>query len=134
MSTNLNLFNPARGPALRDIFNDDTSLGQWTPRIDLSECNAYYQIKSELPGLKKEDIKITFENNVLNISGEKFEEKGDVEKTYHRVERIYGKFSRSISLGNDVDPESIEAEYKNGLLEIKIQKKSEVQPKQININ
>jgi HSP20 family protein len=133
MSTTLELLNPVRDFTFRNFLLDDASIGQWTPRVDVVEANTYYQISAELPGIEKSQVKITFENNTLNISGEKIKENKDNDKTYHKVERYYGKFDRSIYLGNQVTVDKIDAEFKNGLLIVNVIKKPEAQPQKIEI-
>jgi HSP20 family protein len=133
MSATLELFNPVRDFSLRNFLVDETSLGQWTPRIDVIETDSNYQIDAELPGLSKSDVKITFENNTLVLSGEKVRDSEHKEQSYHKVERSFGKFSRSVYLGNDVEVEKIDAQFNNGLLKVVVLKKPEAQPRQINI-
>lgn len=105
----------------------------WTPPIDLSETNDKFTIKAEIPGIDPKEIDISVNNNTLLIKGEKKEEKEEKGKNYYRMERRYGSFSRSIDLPASVDTNKVSAEYKNGVLEINLQKKEEVKPKQINV-
>jgi HSP20 family protein len=133
MTTPLNLFNPVREFSLRNFLVDDASIGHWAPRVDVVETKTQYEISAELPGLDKEEVKITFENNTLELSGEKVREKYDNDNTYHKLERVYGKFNRSVYLGNDVEVNSIDAAFKNGLLKITVLKKPEALPKEIAI-
>jgi len=103
------------------------------PAVDLEENDDAFMITAELPGMDKKDIHITFENNVLSISGEKKAEKEMKEENFHRLERSYGKFQRSFELPGYVDREKIDADYKDGVLTITIPKAEEAKPKQIEV-
>lgn len=111
----------------------DGTSAVWAPAVDIREDVDNYFVEAELPGMKKEEIEIELENNVLSIRGErKFERKQDSEN-YHFVERSYGTFYRSFSLPKNVDGENISAEYKDGVLHVAIPKKDEVKPKKVEI-
>ncbi len=105
----------------------------WTPKVDIYETDSSYVLNAELPGLTKEDISIDINDSTLTLKGErKFEEK--VEKdNYVRVERSYGSFSRSFVLSDDVAPDGITANYKEGVLEVTLPKKEEAKPKDIKV-
>ncbi len=103
------------------------------PAVDLEETEDAFKITAELPGMTKKDIKITLENNVLSISGEKKAEREEKDKNYHRVERSYGKFHRAFELPGAVNRDKIEAEYKDGILSISVPKTEEAKPKQIEV-
>ncbi len=103
------------------------------PAVDLEETEDAFKITAELPGMTKKDIKITLENNVLSISGEKKAEKETKDKNFHRVERSYGKFHRAFELPGAVNRDKIEAEYKDGILSISVPKTEEAKPKQIEV-
>ena len=107
----------------------------WLPPVDIYETDAHeFVIKAELPDMKREDIHLTFENNVLTLRGErKFEQ--DVKRdNFHRVERSYGSFSRSFTLPNTVDAARISASYKDGVLTIRLPQREEAKPKQIEVS
>ena len=103
------------------------------PAVDLEETEDAFKITADLPGMTKKDIKITLENNVLSISGEKKAEREEKDKNYHRVERSYGKFHRAFELPGAVNRDKIEAEYKDGILSISVPKTEEAKPKQIEV-
>ncbi len=107
--------------------------GSWIPPIDLSETGDKVTVKTEIPGIDPKEIDISIQDNTLIIKGEKKAEKEEKDKNYYRMERRYGSFSRSISLPASVDVNKITAECKNGVLEINLQKKEEVKPKQISV-
>jgi HSP20 family protein len=107
--------------------------GIWIPVIDIEEDNENFIVKAELPGLKREDVKISVRGNLLTISGERKQEEETKNKTYHRVERSYGKFSRTISLPSEVDMNKIKAVYKDGVLIITLPKPETLKPKEIEV-
>lgn len=110
-----------------------TETGMWLPPIDLSETNDKITVKAEIPGIDPKDIDISIQDNTLFLKGEKREEKEEKGKNYYRIERQYGSFSRSVVLPATVNTDKVTAECKNGVLEITLQKKEEVKPKQISI-
>lgn len=101
--------------------------------IDLSETGDKVIVKAEIPGVDPKDINISIRDNTLLINGEKKEEMEEKGKTFYRMERAYGSFSRTIDLPSSVDPDKVTAECKNGVLEITMEKKEAVKPKQIPI-
>ncbi|HHJ53651.1 MAG TPA: Hsp20/alpha crystallin family protein [Caldithrix abyssi] len=122
---------------IRDVFSPEVRLfediSHVVPLIDMEETDDAFNITAELPGMKKEDIKITFQDNILTISGEKKTEEKREEKNFHRMERSFGKFSRSIGIPAGVVLDKIDAEYKNGVLYIHIPKAEEAKTKKIDI-
>ncbi len=117
----------------RSFFDNYTQDESWMPLVDIEETKSDFIIKAELPGLKKDDIKINLDDNVLTIEGERKSEKEDKEKTYHRIERFYGKFYRAISLPKGIDENNIKAKFENGLLEITLPKSEKIKSKNIEI-
>ena len=105
----------------------------WSPMVDIEESNGNLVVKAELPGMKKDDIKVSVHDNVLSVSGERRQEKETKEKTFHRVERYYGKFMRSIALPKEVNADTIKATYKDGVLNITLQKPESMKPKDIDV-
>ena len=105
----------------------------WNPPVDVHEENNQIFVKVEVPGIDEKDLRVSFEDGVLTVTGERqFERKDD--RNYHRIERAYGSFSRSFTLPRSADATQIKAEYRSGVLEIVIPKKEESQPRQIRIN
>ncbi len=111
----------------------EESSGLWSPVVDIEEDNENFLVKVELPGLKKEDIKISVRGNLLSVSGERKQETETKEKTFHRIERSYGKFSRNITLPADVDADKVKATYKDGILAITLSKPETMKPKEIDV-
>ncbi len=105
----------------------------WTPRVDIREEENRLVVAADIPGVDPKDVEVTYEDGVLNVSGERSsgsESKGD---GYYRVERHFGKFSRSFKLPSTVDAENISASGKNGVLEISIPKTEKAKPRRIEI-
>ena len=144
--TALNVRNPwnafeAFNRAFSPLFNGESSTAPenenvtraWAPRVDILENETAYQVTAELPGVKKEDVEITVENNLLTLKGERKFEKDVNKEQYHRIERAYGSFLRSFSLPNRVAQDQVQAKFENGLLLITIPKVPEARPKKIEI-
>lgn len=113
---------------------DQSALTTWAPAVDIYETENELVLKADLPEIEEKDLDVRVENNMLTIRGErKFEQKLK-EENYLRVERSYGSFSRSFSLPNIINTESIKAEYKNGTLTVEMPKRAESKPKQVKIN
>jgi HSP20 family protein len=112
---------------------DEPTRRRWMPALDVTETEDAYQIDVEVPGLRPEDINVTVDQGMLTIQGERRseEEKGD--RSYHRVERHYGAFRRSISLPRDVDASKVEANYDNGVLRLRVPKTAGGQAKRIEV-
>jgi HSP20 family protein len=111
-----------------------TSRGNWVPPVDIYETEGHdLVIKVELPDVNREDVQVTVENNTITIKGNK-NFPGDVkEEQFRRVERRYGSFVRSFTLPNTVDASKVGAEYKNGVLTVKLPYREEAKPRTINV-
>jgi len=120
-------------PLRRTNGREEITLPEWTPLADITEDDKEYLIKAELPEMKKEDVKVTVENGVLTISGERKCEQEETKKKYHRVERGYGTFMRSFTLPDDADFNKVNAQFKNGVLMVHVPKSERAQPKQIEV-
>ncbi|GAB4337370.1 MAG: Hsp20/alpha crystallin family protein [Candidatus Abyssubacteria bacterium] len=108
--------------------------GAWVPAIDMYEDENKFVVKAELPGMTDKDIDVSVLDNTLTIKGEKKKEEEKKEENYHRIERAYGAFQRSIPLPNAVAVDKVKASFKNGVLEIELPKKDEAKPKQIKVS
>jgi HSP20 family protein len=126
------LFEEAFGP-LAPFGEEPWSLTTWSPACDIYETNNEIVVKAELPEIKKEDVHVTLDNNVLTIRGERKLEEQTERENYHRVERSYGEFIRSFTLPSFVDPNKINAEFRDGMLRVTLQKREEAKPKQVEI-
>ena len=111
-----------------------TTTGSFVPPVDVYEDEHKVILKLEIPGINQDDVDIRLENNTLTVRGERKFEKEEKEENFHRIERHYGSFARSFTLPNTLDPESVTANYENGVLKIELAKRAEAKPKQIKVN
>lgn len=109
------------------------TVAEWSPLVDIEENEKEYLVKAELPEIKKDEVKVTVENGVLTIAGERKFEKEEKGKKYHRVERSYGSFVRSFTLPEDADGTKVSAEYKDGVLRVHLPKSEQAKPKAIEV-
>ena len=117
---------------LRD---EDTGFrGSWTPAVDIFETDGHdLVLRAELPGMMREDIEVTVENNTLVLKGTKKFDSEVKDENYRRIERSYGTFHRSFTLPNTVDAAKVSADYKNGVLTVKLPFREEAKPRTINV-
>ncbi len=108
--------------------------GVWTPVVDIEEDKDNYIVRAELPGMRKENIKISVRGSLLSLSGERAYESEDKGKTYHRIERSYGKFVRHINLPNEIDESKVKATYQDGILTVTLPKPEAARPKEVEID
>ena len=109
------------------------ALRRWMPAMDLVETGDHFVLRADLPGMSEEDVQIEVEDRVLTVSGERKAEHETTKEGYHRVERAFGSFSRSLTLPEGVDPESVAASFDRGVLEIRIPKPEQKKPRRIEI-
>jgi HSP20 family protein len=124
------------GPNLvqkRDV-DGRVAKAQWAPLVDITEDDQEYLIKAELPGVEKDQFKITVEDGVLLISGERSTEAEEKNRKFHRVERSYGSFLRSFTMPDDADGAKIKAEFKNGVLKVHLPKSEQAKPRSIEVD
>ena len=124
---------------LRESFSPESpeealTTSNFAPPVDVYEDEHNITLKIEVPGIDEKDINVSIENNTLTVRGERRFEKDEKEENFHRVERMYGSFTRSFTLPNTVDPEQVSAHYEKGVLKIRLAKKAEAKPKQIKVN
>ena len=113
--------------------NGGLKLADWSPQVDIIEDAKEYLVKADLPEMKKEEIKVTMEEGVLSISGERKVEKEEKNKKFHRMERSYGKFERTFMMPDDADSTKIAAEFKEGILKVHIPKNPVAKPIPVEI-
>ena len=124
---------------LRESFSPESSdaaltTSNFAPPVDVYEDEHNITLNIEVPGIDEKDINVSIENNTLTVHGERRFEKDEKEENFHRVERMYGSFTRSFTLPNTVDPEQVTAHYEKGVLKIRLAKKAEAKPKLIKVN
>ena len=150
MLNSMTRWNPSSNVSRRDPFyrmmdsffgenalsqSEDVSNRAWLPAVNIRENDDAFLIEAELPGMTKDDIDITLENNLLKLSGERRFEKDNSENgNYHRIERSYGSFLRTFSLPSQVDSEKVEARFENGVLTVAVPKTTEAKPRKISIS
>lgn len=105
----------------------------WAPRADIVETNDAYLLSLDLPGIDRDALDITFEDGTLKVSGERRATSEHQDGRFHRVERSYGRFFRSFTLGADIESDAIEAEFGDGVLELRVPKAETAQPRQIEV-
>jgi HSP20 family protein len=109
------------------------TVSQWVPLVDIVESEKEYLIQAELPQLKREEVKVTVERGMLSISGERKFEKKEEKTRVHRVERSYGSFVRTFTVPEDADATKVTAEFRDGLLSVRLPKSENAQPRQIDV-
>ncbi len=112
---------------------ESLTFAEWMPIVDISEDDKEYVITAELPDVRKDDVRVTMENGVLTITGERRFEKDEKNKKWHRVERAYGRFARIFTMPEDGDPAKVNAEFKEGLLKVRVAKSEAARPRQIEV-
>ncbi len=134
MSDRLNrvISRPGGGPVGTNG-KETMTVADWIPTVDISETEAEYTILAELPGVKKQDVKVTVENGVLTIQGDRHQQAVENGKKYHRIERSYGRFVRSFTLPETVDEGKVQAEYAEGMLHLRLPKSEKAKPRQIEV-
>jgi HSP20 family protein len=118
---------------LRRTDADGLFFADWTPAVDIQETDKEYLIKAELPDMKKEDVKVEMVDGVLTIEGERAQEKEEKGKKFHKVERTYGKFVRQFTLPTEVEATKVQAEYKDGVLNVHLPKTAGAKPKAVEV-
>ncbi len=114
--------------------NEMLAVADWAPTVDISETDTAYLIKGEIPGVKKEDVKVTIEDGMLTIQGERKQEKEEKGKKFHRVECSYGSFMRSFRVPDDADENKVKAEFKDGMINVTLPKSAKAEDKSKAIN
>ena len=132
-------FNSRADRFFNDFFNASRNVNVtgnwgWNPRVDIYEEEDAIVLKAELPGVEKDNITVDVENGVLTLKGERSSDSEVKEESYYRRERCFGSFERRFNLPENVDPDSITADYKDGVLKVGVPKPEETKPKQITVH
>ena len=131
MSARLNrLIGPPGG---RTADSGPMTVADWTPAVDVTETDAEYLIKADLPAVKKEDVSVEIRDGVISVRGERQQEKEEKGKRLHRVERSYGVFERRMGVPADVDPTKVAAEFKDGVLQVHLPKSPTSPPQAVAV-
>jgi HSP20 family protein len=127
-------FEPGFSDLIRSFWGEGESEALWTPQMDVHENKDAYTVRLDLPGLDKKDIQVSVEDSVLTVRGQRRGQSEDKDEkgTWHRIERYSGSFERSLRLGAGVDASAVKADYKDGVLSVRIPKKVAAKPKTIN--
>src|ERR1700736_5537329 len=120
-------------PTRQNGDKESITVAEWAPVVDITEDEQEYLIKADLPEVQREEVKVTVENGVLVLSGQRRLEKENRNRRYHRIERSYGSFVRSYSLPDDADSSKVNAEFKEGVLKLHIPKSESARPRQIEV-
>ena len=112
---------------------ESLAVTDWMPAVDIQETETEYLIKAELPEVKKEDVKVTLENGVLTIQGERKQEKEEKGKKFHRIERSYGTFLRTFTFPVDAEENKVAADFKDGILRVHLPKTEKPRPKAMEV-
>lgn len=121
------LFNTLVGP-------ESARAQRWTPAMDLVEAEDHYLLRADLPGMGEDDVAIEINDNVLTVSGERQDEQEQTRQGWHRVERTFGRFSRSLTLPEGIDPEAVTAAFDKGVLSITVPKPEQRKPRRVQIS
>jgi len=113
--------------------DSDPQREAWAPAVDLKETDQAYTLKADLPGMKKDDITVSVEEDVVTLRGDRHEEETKDEGGFHRIERRHGSFQRAFRIPGGVDASNVTAHYKDGVLQLTMPKREEVKPKQIDV-
>jgi len=119
--------------AVTRLLSEPRATRPWSPAVDILETENELILKADLPDVELKDIDVRVENETLTLKGERKFEKDNGAKGFHRIERNYGSFVRSFAVPTTVDPEKVAAEYKNGVLTVKLPKKEAAKPRQVKV-
>lgn len=121
-------------PARRNEDQEAADQAVWAPRVDLKETDDHYIVHLDVPGMKKEDLQIRYQDGTLSVSGERFAEQDEQQEDFVRIERSFGRFYRSFALPKRVDDDKIEANYQDGVLTVRVPKAEETKPRRIEVS
>ena len=113
--------------------HDMLAMADWAPSVDVSETDKEYLVKAEIPGVNKDDVKVTVQDGMLTIRGERKMEKEEKGKKFHRIERSYGSFMRSFRVPEDADETKVKAEFKDGMMNVTLPKSEKAKKSVTNI-
>lgn len=123
----------SRWPSRQTAEREPMTVAQWAPVVDISETDSEYLIEAELPEVDKNNVKVTLQDGVLTIQGERKSQREEKGRKYHRVERSFGGFLRSFTVPEDADESKVKAEFKDGILRVRLPKTEKAQTKAIEV-
>ena len=123
-----------RTPARAEPSSELLTMADWMPSVDITETDTAYLINGEIPGVSKEDVKVTIEDGMITMRGERKQEKEEKDKKFHRIERSYGSFLRSFRMPDDVDESAVKTEFKDGMINVTLPKSGKSKTKLINVS
>ena len=112
---------------------DSLTVADWSPEVDISQDNHEYLLKADLPEMKKDDVRVTVEDGILCVSGERKSEKEDQKRKFHRIERSFGNFRRSFTLPEDADSTKVTAEFRDGVLKVHLPTTTKARSKALEV-
>ncbi len=118
---------------LRLAAEESDQFTDWAPAMDLEETDGEYLVRADLPAVKKADVKVSLEDGVLAIQGERQQEQDEKGRKFHRIERSYGKFVRRLAVPTDADPQKVTAEFKDGVLSVHLPKSPTAKPRSLDV-
>ncbi len=122
-----------RFPARAESGQEMLRVADWSPSADITETDTAYLIKAEIPGVQKEDVKVTVQDGMLTMQGERKMDKEENGKKFHRIERSYGSFVRSFRIPDDADENSVKAAFKDGMLNVTLAKSAKAKPRSVDV-
>jgi HSP20 family protein len=120
-------------PGMSERTEDETLFAGWSPAVDIQETDNEFILKADLPDVQKDDVKVELEGGLLTIEGERRKEKEEKGKRFHKIERSYGKFVRHFTLPTEVDGPNVKAEFKDGVLNVRLPKAANAKAKAIDV-
>jgi HSP20 family protein len=121
------------GPLANKLPGDGAIFGDWSPAIDIEETDGEYLLKTDLPAMKREEVKVGITDGVLTVEGERQHEKEEKGKKFHKIERSFGRFVRRVAVPTDVDQQKVSAEFKDGVLSVHLPKSESAKPRYVDV-
>lgn len=118
---------------LAKLPGDNAMFGDWTPAMDIEETDGEYLLKTDLPAMKREEVKVGITDGVLTVEGERHQEKEEKGKKFHKIERSFGRFVRRVAVPSDVDQQKVSAQFKDGVLSVHMPKSESAKPKSVDV-
>jgi len=121
------------GQMVNKLPEGNALFGDWTPAMDIEETDGEYLLKTDLPAMKREEVKVGIADGVLTVEGERQQEKEEKGKKFHKIERSFGRFVRRVAVPTDVDQQKVSAEFKDGVLSVHLPKSASAKPRSVDV-